>query len=291
MSTFLFYLTIPIIYMVSYCPSWILYRLSDVLFFVVYYLFGYRRKVVETNLRNAFPDKNEKERSKIEKKYYQYLCDLILESIKTITMSESYVHRHVKFHNIDKMNSLFNKNESILIVMGHFGNWELAGPCFSLSCKHQLNVIYKPLTNPNFENLFSKARTKFSTKIIPMESTLRSLVKNKKEVDATVFIADQTPSDIKSGMWMNFLNQDTLVFTGPEKLSKMFDYPIVYMHVDRVKRGKYEITPTILFDEPNLTSEKDITQAFFKKLEEDIIKKPEIWLWSHRRWKRTRKTD
>ena len=246
----LFYcILFPIIYLTSLSPAWILYRISDSLYFVVYFLIGYRKEVVFNNLK------------------------------------EAYVRKHLKFRGVEEMNALYDKGQSFVIVMGHFGNWELAGPCFSLNCKHQLVVVYQPLSNPHFEGLFAKSRTKFNTKILPKNNTLRAMAANKKELDATAFIADQTPADTKAGHWLKFLNQDTLVFTGPEKIGKMFDYPIVYMHVDRVKRGFYEVTPTILFDHPKETEDFEITTTFFKKLEEEIRKKPETWLWSHRRWK------
>lgn len=291
MDALVYYITLPLIYLISYSPSWILYRISDFLFFILYYIVGYRKKVVYDNLKNSFPEKLEKEVKVIEKEYFKYLCDLILESLKTITMSEKYVHKHLKFHDVELINAMYDKGQSFVVVMGHFGNWEIAGPCFSLNCKHQLNVVYKPLANTYFEGLFSKVRTKFSTKIIPMKNTLRVMAANRKMIDATALIADQTPGNLKDGFWIDFLNQETIVFTGPEKIAKMFNYPVVYMHVDRVKRGYYEITPTVLFKNPKETDEGEITIGFNKKLEEEIIKKPETWLWSHKRWKHKRKQN
>lgn len=290
MGTLIYYLLLPLIYAVAISPSWILYRISDFIFVIIYYVVGYRKKVVQENLKNAFPEKSDSERKEIEIKHFKYICDLLLESIKTITMTKRYILKHLKFNDIDKMNAYYEEGKSLVFVMGHYGNWELAGPCFTLSCKHQLNVVYKKLSNPFAEKLFVKARTTFGTKVIPMETTLRAMAANRKIIDATTLIADQTPSDPKTGFWLNFLNQETLVFTGPEKLSKMFDYPIVYMHIDRVKRGYYEITPTVLFDNPKETSEEEITRAFFSKLEEEIKNKPETWLWSHKRWKHKRLT-
>lgn len=285
MNGVIYYISLPFIYLLSWSPAWLLYGISDVLFFVLYRLVGYRKKVVHDNLKNSFPEKSEQELLKIQKEFYQYLCDLILETLKTITMSQKYVHRHVKFMNKELIEGLYDRGKSIFIVMGHYGNWELAGPCFSLNLRHQLNVVYKPLSNPYFERLFAKTRTKFNTQIIPMKNTLRAVASNKKTLSATALIADQTPSDWKTGFWLNFLNQETLVFTGPEKMAKMFDYPVVYIKVDRVKRGHYEIKPTLLFDGPKETDEEQITRVFNKTLEEDIKRQPETWLWSHRRWK------
>ncbi len=290
MGTILYYLLLPLIYAIAISPSWILYRISDFLFLVIYRVVGYRKKVVQENLKNAFPEKSDTERKEIEIKHFRYICDLLLESIKTVTMTKRYILKHLKFNDVDKMDAFYEQGKSVVIVMGHYGNWELAGPCFTLSCKHQLNVVYKKLSNPFAEDLFVKSRTSFGTKIIPMENTLREMAGNRKIIDATTLIADQTPSNPKTGFWLNFLKQETLVFTGPEKVSKMFDYPIVYMHIERIKRGYYEITPTVLFENPKETSEEEITRAFFSKLEEEIRRKPETWLWSHKRWKHKRVT-
>ena len=291
MNSLLYYLALPLIYLVSLSPFWLLYRISDFLYVVIYYLVGYRKKVVIENLKNAFPDKPESEIKLIAKKFYQHLCDLLVESIKTITMSERYVQRHLKFHHSKDLDKIFDKGKSIIIVMGHFGNWEFGGPSFSLNCKHQLKVIYQVLSNPDFEKLFSTARTKFGTRIVPRKNMLRSMVADKKELTATALIADQVPSNVISGNWLRFLNQDTLVHIGPEKVAKMFNYPVVYIHIDKAKRGYYEITPTILFENPKETENFEITTAFFSRLEAEIKKKPEIWLWSHRRWKHKLNTN
>ena len=291
MHAIIYYLSLPFIYLASYSPAWLLYTISDFLYFIVYSIFGYRKEIVRTNLKNSFPEKSEVEIEQIEKRYFSYLCDLILESIKTITMSESYVRKHLKLHGLDKLKEMYDRKQSFIIVMGHFGNWEMGGHCFSLSTNYVLNAIYKPLSNPYFEKLIFKTRTKFGAKIIPMRNTLRAMLANKKVVNATTFIADQTPSNRKNSYWLKFLNQETIVFTGTEKIAKMLDYPVVYMHLERVKRGYYEITPTVLFDKPKETKEHEITIGFHKKLEEAIKKQPEIWLWSHRRWKHTKKDN
>lgn len=291
MQAISFYLIYPFVYAVAASPFWLLYRISDILFWLMYYVLGYRKSVVLDNLKRSFPEKSDGEIKQVCKEYYKYLSDLILETLKTITWNENQVKSRVKIYNLDMLNSLYEQKKSIVIVMGHLGNWEWAGPCFSLNCNHQLFVVYLPLTNPYFENVLKKSRTKFSTKIIPRDSTLRSMVANRKTISATALIADQAPTPIKSAMWMNFLNQETAVFNGPEKIAKMLDYPVVYMHVDRVKRGYYEVHPKLLFENPKETSEEEITIAFNKILEDGILKKPETWLWSHKRWKHKKPSD
>jgi KDO2-lipid IV(A) lauroyltransferase len=171
--------------------------------------------------------------------------------------------------------------------MGHYGNWEWAGPSFTLTTNFPLVVIYKPLSHRHFEKMMVGMRTRFGTRITPIDRTLRDMVANQKETTATAFIADQNASR-KNAYWTTFLHQDTAVFTGPEKLARRFNYPVVYMNVQRKKRGYYEITPELLFDTPSKTTENEISEAFTKRLEKEIIQDPIPWLWSHRRWKHKR---
>ncbi len=249
---------------------------------------GYRKRVVLTNLRNSFPEKSEKEIRTISKSFYKYLCDLFMETIKTITWNETMVKSRVKMNDVDLVNDLHAQGRSILVVMGHLGNWEWAGPCFSTYCKHQLVVVYQPLSDPNAEKVLVKSRTKFNTLIVPRKNTLKSMVANRKKLTATALIADQAPTPVNTATWMSFLNQETAVFNGPEKIAKMLDYPVVYMEVKRVKRGFYEVNPKLLFENPKETAEGEITTVFNKTLEKNIQKSPETWLWSHRRWKHKR---
>lgn len=243
------------------------------------------------NLRNSFPEKSEKEFNKIAIAFYRYLCDLFLETFKTLTISKKTMLAHCKMN--DSAQKLFDtyyaQQKSIIIVMGHFGNWEWAGNVVD-SSKHQLYVIYHQLSNKYFNNLVIKMRTRFGTKLIEMKSTLRDMVANRKNITATAFIADQTPSS-ENAYWTTFLNQDTPVFTGTEKIASKFNYPVVYISVKRMKRGYYEIFGELLFENPKESKEGEISEAHTRKLEKDIMEQPEIWLWSHRRWKHKRKTS
>ena len=288
MQGFIFYLILPLIYLISLLPFWFLYRISDVMYFIVYYVIKYRRNVVVQNLRNSFPEKSIEEINKISKKYYAYLCDLILESFKKLTMTKKQTLKHIKFNDKSLFDKMFEEKKSLILLMGHYGNWEMAGSAFTLLAKYQLYVIYKPLSNKYFENLMVKTRTMFGTKLIKVHSTLRDMLANKNSITATAFIADQTPPP-ESAYWTMFLNQETPVFTGAEKIGKKLDSPIIFINIDRVRRGYYEITAELLFDNPKETSENEISETFIKRLEKEINKKPEIWLWSHRRWKHKRR--
>ncbi len=283
MQRVVFYLVYPILYLIASLPFRALYRLSDVLYYL-FRLSGYRRNVVLENLRNSFPEKSKTEIAKLANNYFSYLCDLTLETLKTLRMTEQEAKEHCVFHKTDWLDKMYDEKKSFIIVMGHYGNWEWAGPSFTLSNHHQLVVIYRPLTNPYFEKMMVGMRTKFGTRITPVNQTLREMVANRKNTTATAFIADQAAVTANS-YWTTFLNQDTAVFNGPEKLATKFGYPVVYMRLERERRGFYHCTPELLFDSPSATAEGEILETFTRRLEKDILLDPTIWLWSHRRWK------
>lgn len=241
------------------------------------------------NLRNSFPEKTEEERLQIAIKFYKYLCDLTLETFKTLIISKKTALKRCKLN--PSAAALFNdyaqKGKSIIIVMGHFGNWEWGGNTFSLSCKQQLYVIYHPLSNKYFNNLICGMRARFGAKLYAMKDAFKDMVKNKAEVTATAFIADQTPPP-ETAYWTTFLNQDTPVFRGTEKIAQKLNFPVVYLSIKRIRRGYYEMFAETLFEDPKNTADGEISEAHTKKLEADIKLQPEIWLWSHRRWKHKR---
>ncbi len=185
---------------------------------------------------------NGKEIREIEKRFYRYFCDLFLETFKTLTISKENMVKHCEFEPETQaiINQLAEENQSFMIVMGHFGNWEWGGNTFSICCKHQLYVIYHPLSNKYFNGLMYRMRTRFGTRLIPMKDTLREMLKNRDELTATAFIADQSPLPDRA-YWMNFMNQDTPVFLGIEKIALKIRYPIVYITIRRVKRGYYKV--------------------------------------------------
>jgi KDO2-lipid IV(A) lauroyltransferase len=211
-------------------PFRVLYFVSDVFYFFLYRIIGYRRKVVFNNLKNSFPEKSDAELNAICKNFYRYFCDLFLETFKTLTISRLSMLKHCSMDPAaERLFSEFaSAGQSLIIVMGHKGNWEWAGNTFSLCCRHQLYVIYHPLANPWFNKLVIKMRTRFGTKLIVMKDTFRDMVQNRNELNATAFIADQAPSPEKA-WWMSFMNQDTPVFMGTEKIALKMKYPVVYL--------------------------------------------------------------
>ncbi|MBS1566077.1 MAG: lysophospholipid acyltransferase family protein [Bacteroidetes bacterium] len=279
----------PFLYLLSILPFRVLYFISDIFYFFLYHVIGYRRKVVMANLKNSFPEKSDKELRALCGSFYRYFCDLFLETFKTLTISRRSMLRHCSMDpGAAKLFEGFAaQNQNVIIVMGHKGNWEWAGNTFSLCCRHQLYVIYHPLSNPWFNKLIVKMRTRFGTKLIVMQDTFRDMVRHREHLNATAFIADQAPSPEKA-WWMSFLNQDTPVFMGTEKIALKMKYPIVYVSVKKIKRGYYTLTADLLKIPPYTTSEGEITTAHTQRLENDIIGQPETWLWTHRRWKHKR---
>lgn len=258
----------------------------------LFHITGYRKQVVLSNLKNSFPEKSEQEINKICRQYYRYLCDLFLETFKTLTISRRNMLKHCYFRPEGKQlfDILASENKSVILVLGHMGNWEWAGNTFSLCCQHQLYVIYHPLRNKQFDGLMYKMRTHFGTKLIAMKDTFRTMLAQKGELNATAFIADQTPFP-DNAFWVRFLNQDTPVFKGTEVISKKINYPVVYVSVKRVKRGYYEMNAEMLCENPATTENEEITRLHIQRLERDIIAQPETWLWSHKRWKHKRVTN
>lgn len=289
MSAIAFYLVLPFLYLISLLPFPVLYLLSDIFYVLLYYVVGYRKKVVLENLRKSFPNKTEKEIQRICKDFFHYLCDLFLETFLTLTISKKSMLKHCTFApgTQEIFDRYAEKKQSVMIVMGHYGNWELAGNTFSLLCKQRLYVIYHPLSNKYFDKLIYDMRSRFGTGLIAMKNTFKVMLSQRKEVTATAFIADQTPSP-ENAYWTTFLNQDTPVFRGAEIIASKLNYPVIYASVRRIKRGYYQITGEVLCENPKDTKEGEISEMHTRRLEKDIIAQPEIWLWSHRRWKHKR---
>ncbi|NQX98235.1 MAG: lysophospholipid acyltransferase family protein [Flavobacteriales bacterium] len=286
MKAITYYISLPFIYLISILPFWLLYRFSDFLYFIIYFVFSYRKKVVFQNLRNSFPEKSEEEIAQIAKKFYTFFCDWIVETIKSLTISKEAAIKRCHFTNTDILDKYHKENKKLIFVMGHMGSFELAGAEMAFNTKYNLYVIFKPLSNKYFDNLIKSKRTRFGSKVIAMNDTFRTMIhlKENKELSATLFIADQTPQP-NSAYWTTFLNQETAIFWGTEIIAKKLNYPVIYISMRQPKRGYYEITPELLCENPASTQKGEISEMQTKRLAQDIKKQPEIWLWSHKRWK------
>jgi KDO2-lipid IV(A) lauroyltransferase len=270
-------LSLLFLYLISLLPFWLLYIISDCLYVVLYHVIGYRRKVVQENLRNSLPEKIESERKQIEKKYFKYLADLIVETIKMVSISKEELQRRVVIERYSK------ENKSITAVAGHYCNWEWAGLEFSVDSR--LFFIYKPLSSKTFDVFFIKVRSRFGGVAVAMKQTMRTMVAHRNEFTVTVFAGDQTPVQAEANYFTTFLNQPTAVFLGIEKIAKLIDSAVIFYDMKRVKRGYYTYTIVPLVENSKNSDAYEITEAHVKYLEMMIRREPQYWLWSHRRWK------
>jgi KDO2-lipid IV(A) lauroyltransferase len=279
-------LGVGLLYLLSLLPYFILYLIADVIFVVIYYIIGYRRKVVQQNLANSFPEKTLAERNVIEKKYFRFLADLVMETIKLTTLSPQETIKRVEIRDTLLLsNPAFKQGKSIIAAVGHYGNWESGCLRMGLVKDRPCIIAYKPLSNAVFDKFFFDLRSRFGAILVPMKSTFRKVVEYRKQVTLTVLAGDQTPAYSEAHYFTTFLNQPTAVFLGVEKLAKATDSLVVFCDVRRVKRGYYSCTFVPLFDNPKETAEYEITNAHVQYLENVIREEPEYWLWSHRRWK------
>ena len=250
---------------------------------------GYRKEVIITNLKKSFPEKSELEIQQIQKKFHRFFCDLIVETIKTLTITKKEAAKRCRFKDLTLLNKLYGEKKKVIFVLGHYGNWELGGAGMSCLSKYQLYVVYRPLSNLYFDQLIIKMRTHLGTKLISMNDTFKKMVslRNSEEISATAFIADQAPTP-ENSYWTTFLNQETAVFWGTEIIASKLNYPILFITISQQKRGYYEMTAELLCENPAATKKGEISEKHTKRLEEDIIKQPELWLWSHKRWKHSK---
>jgi KDO2-lipid IV(A) lauroyltransferase len=279
------YIGLGLLYLVSLLPFWVLYLISDFLFLVIFYLVGYRRKVVQENLQNAFPEKAIEERRAIEREYFRYLCDLIVETVKMFTISKKELYRRMTGANSNVVLDALARGKSVIGAVGHYGNWEIAGLRLSSELKVPAVIVYKPLTNEVFDKAFLKMRSRFGAKLVTMKNTLRTMMEYRRTPTFNVLVSDQTPVKNELNYFTEFLNQETAVFLGIEKLAKLINCVVIFCDIRRVKRGYYKCTLVPLFDDPKNTAPHEITNAHVKYLEKVIREEPAYWLWSHRRWK------
>ena len=281
-------LGIFILKVLGYTPFWLLYTFAGLIYLISYYVVGYRKKTVLRNLKNSFPEKTDREIQQIAIAFYRHFADLVVETIKSFQVSEGTLRKRIRYKNPEVLNELYVQGKSVALLSGHYGNWEwtMAMPKF---IQHRLNVIYRPMENKRFDAYMKKVRSRFGMFLIPAHTSLRTMLELEKsgQLSATYYLADQTALyDTK--YWMMFLNQETSVFPGPEKVASRLKQAVVFMDIQKVRRGYYEVEFTKLFDDASQTREYEVTKTHLKFLEEIIRNRPELWLWSHKRWKHTR---
>ena len=273
---------------ISLLPYPILQLISRIIYLIIYKIIGYRRDVVIYNLKNVFPNQDKQEINKMVSEFYFHLSNLIIEIIRMITASKSFINKRVVFKNIELLNQYADKKQTILLVFGHFNNWEWVGQKLSISAQQKSVGIYKPLTNKIFDDLLKKARTKFGAIAVSMQESMRYILKTKKETQIIGVIADQNPVINNTTKWITFFDEEVPVFMGAERIAKKMDYPVIFCDMQKIKNGKYTVNFEELEINPTSTNEGEITKCYIRRLEKQIKENPSQWLWSHRRWKHKR---
>lgn len=289
MKNLTYYLSFALWFIISLLPLWVFYRLSDGLYYLVYHVVRYRRRVVYANLRSSFPEKSEAEIERIAKNFYSFFCDYIVETLKLFSMGEKNMRKRMKFEGLDQVKEDFANGRSVSVYLGHYCNWEWISS-LGLHLDEQCGQIYHPLENATLDRLFLYMRGRFKAQSIKMDDTFLTILKWKKEGRKNIvgYIADQVPGYNNIHYWADFLHHDTPVFTGAERISKIMDTAVYYIDVERPRRGYYVARFIKIADSLNEHPVFFATEQYFRLLEQNIQRAPQYWLWSHKRWKRTR---
>lgn len=286
MQFLVYILVYPFLWLVSILPFRLLYAVSDGLFIILYYIVGYRKKVVNENLNLVFPDKSEKEIKAITRTFYRHLSDMVLESIKSISITEEEMKKRFVFTNIEEVHKIEDANKSMVMMCAHYGSWEWI---FILQ-QHVKSMgygIYKRIENKYFDRLVKRIRAKYNSYLITNKEAIARLTEAKENGELTIngFISDQSPRRSKAYYWNEFMNIKVPVHTGAEMLAKKLDMPVIFFSVKKVGRGFYETTFETITMTPNEYKDYEITDIFLKLVEKQIYDAPEYYLWTHKRWK------
>lgn len=273
-------------------PFFMVYFWADVFYFIIYYVAGYRKKVVIDNLRKSFPEKSDAEIKSLTKKFYHHLADVTLEAIKAMTISRKQIQKRYVVENVEIPNEYFDRGQSVLLLTSHYGNWEYGMLATDMAIKHQTVALYLPLTNKYSEKYGVTRRGRFGMKMVAVQQT-------KSVFDGSIgngpfgviMAADQSPSNVERAIWLDFLHHDTACIHGPEAYARKMNMPALYMKISKPRRGHYKLTFEKLIDNPQQYEQGEITKLYFSRLEKDILECPEFWLWSHRRWKHSRNKE
>lgn len=290
MQRVVYLLAYPLIYIIASIPFSVLYVFSDVLNFLIYNILGYRKKIVRSNLRRAFPDKNEAELKWIEKKFYRHFCDITLEAFKSFKLSSEEMQKRMVFKNLDVLNQFEKENRSVIMMCGHYASWE-----WMLSIGyHTVSEgygIYTPLMNKYLNDLVIKIRKKHRANLISRYEAIQNIknLHHNGTLGVYGFVSDQSPRPKPKSYWRTFLGVKVPVFVGAEMIAREFDFGVVYAKINRVKRGYYEASFELISDQPKKTEVNRITDTFTEWLEQDVYCDPTQYLWTHRRFKHAHK--
>ena len=289
MNALIYYITYPILFVISRLPFNLIYLLSDVLCFIIYKVLRYRKSLVCSNLKLAFPEMKEEEYIRIEKMFYQHLCDVFLEIIKSMGMSKNQMLKRFKIKNLDVLTQFEKENRSAFIMCGHYASWEWM-MSLGYHMKHLGFGIYRPIKNPYFNRLIKEIRSKHDAYMIPQKSASDIIRKKEENNELGVygFASDQSPRPTSKSYWRTFMGIEVPVFNGAERLARELNIPVVFGRIKRFKRGYYELEFKLISDQSKNTSENQITDLFTGWLEEQIKEDPYQYLWTHKRFKHAR---
>lgn len=285
MTTLLYILVYPLIILLAIMPFRLVYFFSDICYLVLYRLFRYRENVVDQNLKIAFPEKSEKERTSIKEKFYRNFFDIIFETIKLLVISEEAVKSIIVKGETESQDELYAKKRSVIIASSHLGNWEYGSVSHEVYYPGISKGVYKPLSNKFFDAIMMRLRSRFNVDMWTIDETLDKVRQNLDKHIALGLLSDQNPSS-HSAKWLPFFGIETPVYTGLELMAKRFDLAVVYVHWKRLGRGRYEINSELLTEHPKQEEKFYITREYLARLERDIKANPDNWLWTHNRWKR-----
>ncbi len=287
MQRFVYIMAYPLLWLVSKLPFSLFYLFSDCVCFIVYRIARYRRETVNYNLNLVFPKKSKEEIQEIEKKFYRHMCDMFLEMVKSISISDKDLRERFVYTNAEEIEHIRKTGKSIIVLYGHYASYEWSNTLQLYNIGYEAFGIYKKLKNPFFDQLAHKIRGRFNAKLIPTTKVTSEIAKNEQKNIQGIyaFIADQSPRLDKAGYWIKFMGVPCPAFVGGEILAKRLYMAVMYLHVEKVRRGHYQATLKTIATEPRTFENFKITETFFRELEEQIREKPEYYLWTHKRWK------
>ena len=289
MVKYLGYIFIRIgVMLLAITPFFMLYLVSDGLYFLLRQLLGYRRKVVESNLKRVFPEKDKVEIDALVSSFYRNLCDILLEGIKGLSMSADDFRKRYRFSGTETAEAFHAQGRSTILTGAHITNWEWMVISVNLWFKAQLVGIYKPISNPYVETYLNRKRAKFGLQLVSPKETRAALSADPHQAKMFILLADQSPSNLKSAHWLPFFGIDTAWLHGIDSIARDYDYPVFYYNIERVRRGYYEIKLESLCLEPYKTQPQDITKMYIAHISKELQQQPSNWLWSHKRWKHSR---
>ncbi len=283
-----YYLVAPILLFFSYLPSSVLYGMAEVIAWVLEHVVHYRKKVIWQNLRNSFPEKTDAELQKIYSQSYRHLAYRIVETIKCFTITADEVQKRVYIENPEMISECYEAGRHMVLLVGHIASWEYGGYKASLFYPYKTSAVVSLVSNPYFNRMIQKSRGKFGMHLITNNESKKIYTTGLDELTMTILISDQSPSNMKTAYWTNFLNQDTAFFTGGERYARQNNCVVIYPKIVQTKPGWYTTELIKIADHPNDLPENAVTEKYVQVLEQHIRQHPADWLWSHKRWKRKR---